>query len=330
MLTVSSSLKSYKASGVFLGGMLLILAAVALLPKKSFTGLLNDFFMLSFSVIVESVPFLILGSVLAALVQIFISFTWLTKILPNNPHLKRLFLSLFGVFLPVCECGNIPMARGLMLKGFTVSEAMVFLLAAPIVNPVTIITTHQAFGWDSGILICRILGGLAIANIIGWLFSRQQDATQFLTPSFEHSCRVEVGVVEKKSIFNVANKTASELILLFPALIVGAGIAAFIQVIVPRSTLLAIGEDPVLSVLVMLLLGVIVAICSNVDSFFALSFASTFTNGSLITFLLAGPLVDVKMIALMKSTFTSKAVLYIVLLVVCASVSIGLGVNLVS
>lgn len=44
---------------------------------------------------------------------------------------------------------------------------MTFLLAAPIINPITIITTYQAFGFDDGILVGRILGGLAIANIVG-------------------------------------------------------------------------------------------------------------------------------------------------------------------
>ncbi|WP_354567564.1 permease [Glaciihabitans sp. UYNi722] len=59
-------------------------------------------------------------------------------------------MSFLGIFLPVCECGNLPLARGLIVKGFTVSESMTFLLAAPIVNPITIITTGQAFGFGRG------------------------------------------------------------------------------------------------------------------------------------------------------------------------------------
>ena len=57
------------------------------------------------------------------------------------------------------------MARGLMLKGLSVGESMTFLFAAPILNPVTIITTQQAFGWK-GILFWRIAGGFLIANLI--------------------------------------------------------------------------------------------------------------------------------------------------------------------
>jgi uncharacterized membrane protein YraQ (UPF0718 family) len=307
----------------------LVVLGFVCVPKLMLEGSVNDFFMLTFSVIIESVPFLILGSFLAAVVRIYVPLTWFIKVLPKHSHLRRFVLSFFGVLLPVCECGNIPMARGLMLKGFTVPEATVFLLAAPIVNPVTIITTHQAFGWDGSILIWRVVGGLLIANFIGWLFAQHPEPEKLLAPSFEHACRVDSGQVQSKKVSNLANLTTHELLFLLPTLIIGAVVAALVQVLVPREVLVAVGNDFFLSVLVMLLLAVIIAICSNVDSFFALSFASTFTNGSLITFLLAGPLIDVKMIALMRTTFTTQAVTIIVVAVASIAVLVGLGVNFV-
>ena len=79
-----------------------------------------------------------------------------------------------------------------------------------------------------------------------------------------------------------------------------------VQVLIPRSALLAIGSDPALSIVAMIVLAMVVSICSNVDSFFALSFASTFTPGSIVAFLLVGPLVDVKMLALLRTTFTTR------------------------
>lgn len=102
-------------------------------------------------------------------------------------------MSLLGVLLPVCECGNVPLARGLLIRGLTVPETMTFLLAAPILNPVTIITTYQAFGWDHGILVGRIVGGFVIANLVGWLFSRHPRPGELLTPRFEASCRAHGG-----------------------------------------------------------------------------------------------------------------------------------------
>jgi uncharacterized membrane protein YraQ (UPF0718 family) len=74
----------------------------------------------------------------------------------------------------------------------------------------------------------------------------------------------------------------------------------------------------------------VVSICSNVDSFFALSFASSFTPGSLVAFLLVGPLVDVKMLALLRTTFTTRTLVGLVMIVVLAAFAIGSGVNLLA
>src|SRR5690606_19826730 len=106
----------------------------------------------------------------------------------RTPWLRRMLLSLLGIFLPVCECGNVPLARGLISRGLSPAESITFLLAAPILNPVTIITTYQAFGWDHGILVARILGGFVIANLVGWVFSRHPNPQTVLTPSFAASC----------------------------------------------------------------------------------------------------------------------------------------------
>ena len=97
---------------------------------------------------------------------------------------------------------------------------------------------------------------------------------------------------------------------------------------VPRSALLAIGSNPALSIVAMIALAMIVSICSNVDSFFALSFASTFTPGSIVAFLLVGPLVDVKMLALLRTTFRSKVLVGLVVIVVLFAVAVGSVVNL--
>ena len=52
-------------------------------------------------------------------------------------------------------------------------------------------------------------------------------------------------------------------------------------------------------------------VCSTVDSFFALSFASAFTGGSLLAFLIFGPMIDLKAIGLMMSLFRGRAIAYI-------------------
>ena len=294
------------------------------LPTRAQDGLT-----LAISVLIESLPFVMLGVILSIVVQVWVPPGVIERWMPRRAWARRSVMSLLGMFIPVCECGNVPFARGLMMRGFTVPETLTFLVAAPIVNPIVIITTHQAFGFSDGILIARLLGGFAIANLIGWLYSRHPDPDGLVTERFREACEIvetESGGKGRRSIAQFV----IELRAVMPALIIGSALAGAVQVLVPRSALLAIGSNPALSIVAMIALAMIVSICSNVDSFFALSFASTFTPGSLVAFLLVGPLVDVKMLALLRTTFRTHVLAGMVIVVVLSAVAIGGLVNLLA
>ena len=126
----------------------------ASLPTRAQDGLT-----LAISVLIESLPFVTLGVVLSIAVQVWVPPGMIERWMPRRAWARRAVLSLLGMFVPVCECGNVPFARGLLMRGFGVPETMTFLIAAPIVNPIVIITTHQAFGFSDGILIARLVGG---------------------------------------------------------------------------------------------------------------------------------------------------------------------------
>ncbi|WP_428982013.1 permease [Microbacterium horticulturae] len=294
------------------------------LPTRAQDGLT-----LAISVLIESLPFVALGVALSIVVQVWIPPGAIERWMPRRAWARRAVLSLLGMLIPVCECGNVPFARGLMMRGFSVPETLTFLVAAPIINPIVIITTHQAFGFSDGILIARLLGGYAIANLIGWLYSRHPDPDALVTDRFRDACEAvthEPGDRWRRSLAQFL----VELRAVMPALVIGSAVAGAVQVLVPRDALLAIGSNPVFSIVAMVLLAMIVSICSNVDSFFALSFASTFTPGSIVAFLLVGPLVDVKMLALLRTTFTTKVLVGMVITVLLAAFAIAAGVNLVA
>jgi uncharacterized membrane protein YraQ (UPF0718 family) len=314
-------------------GIIALFVIRAVTPELGLPALPNatqDLLTLSISVIVESLPFVILGVVLSTVVQFWIPDHWIARIMPRNEWGRRAVVSFLGMFLPVCECGNVPLARGLVLRGFTVSEAMTFLLAAPILNPITIITTHQAFGFDDGILVARLLGGFIIANLIGWVFSKHPDQESLLTPSFASECAMDDPHAHGRGrVGKSVNLFIREMGVIMPALFVGSLIAGLVQVAVPREVLVSLGSNPLWSILAMMLLAFIISVCSNVDAFFILPFASTFMPGSIATFLLFGPIIDIKMLALLRTTFTTSTLLKITLMVALLSGGIGLAVNYV-
>ncbi|OUD86881.1 putative permease [Clavibacter michiganensis subsp. michiganensis] len=278
------------ATGLALVLLLLALrAASPALGDSVLPDRLQDLVTLSVSVIVESLPFVILGIVLSIVVQVWVPPGVIERRLPRNPFARRACISFLGMALPVCECGNVPLARGLVVRGFTVPESITFLLAAPILNPITIITTHAAFGWDGWILVARLVGGFLIANVVGWLFSLHPEPDRLLTDEFRAECALpdphaHGGARVRKSI----SLFGREATTIMPALVIGSLLAGLIQVAVPREVLVTLGGSPILSVLALMLLAFVVSVCSNVDAFFVLSFGSVFLPGGIVAFLVFG------------------------------------------
>ncbi len=315
---------------------------------------LHDAFTLFLSLLVEAMPFLLLGVMLSSFLLFFIDEKQLIAKLPQNPLLGAITGSCVGFLFPVCECGNVPVARRLLLTGVSPAVAISFLLAAPTINPIVIWSTWVAFGDRPSIVIFRVLFSLLIATTVGCIFSVQKDLRFLLQDSFAKGLKsldreeiektqsisplLQSGsflIVQGKSVAmnsslavanqqNVASKLKwqrffnnllQEFSELGGMLVFGSAIAAIIQVFVPRQLVLNLGQDLVTSILAMMLLAAIVSICSTVDSFFALSFAATFTGGSLLAFLVFGPTIDIKSIGLMASIFKPKIIIYIFTLI---------------
>ncbi|MCU1420523.1 MAG: permease, partial [Microbacteriaceae bacterium] len=170
-----------------------------------------------------------------------------------------------------------------------------------------------------------------IANVIGWLFSRHPDQDSLMTPSFAAQCRVpdphEAAESRcKRSIEIFQHESAT----IMPALFLGSLVAGLVQVAVPRAVLLNLGSNPVWSILAMMALAFVISVCSNVDSFFILPFANTFMPGSITAFLVFGPIVDIKMLTLMRTTFTTRVLVILTVVVGLLAALLGLVINFVS
>jgi hypothetical protein len=287
-----------------------------------------DFKTLALGIVVEALPFLLIGVLVSILVDLFLKPDFFYKIIPKNRVLSHLMISTFGIFMPVCECGNVPVARRLLMYNLKVSHVVSFLLAAPVVNPITFWSTLEAFNFDKNIAIFRILGALFIAFLVGFVLSFDSEQEKFLTKPMKReieSCLLHAH--KEKKIDRVLHVFRKEFIGTFKLLLVGAAIAALTQTIIPRNILTQIGASPVLSILAMMLLAFVISICANVDAFFALAYVNTFTIGALLSFMIFGPMIDIKMLTMLKNTFTIKLLVMVTLLVAFYSFFIGLVIN---
>lgn len=320
---------------------------------------LNSALTLFMSLLVEAMPFLLLGVAFSSILKLFINERRLVEAMPKNPLMGALAGSLVGFLFPVCECGNVPVARRLLVQGAPSSVAIGFLLAAPTVNPIVFWATWIAFRDQPEMVFLRIGLSLLVAVLVAWIFSFQIDLRPFMQPNVAkmmperelptakqrsnpgqsaspllQSGTFLIGQPGQPIPFNPAtaetlaanpaltlpifqrlsllvDNMVQELRELGGALVIGAAIASIVQVAMPREIILGLGQSTVLSILAMMILAWVVSICSTVDSFFALSFASTFTSASLLAFLVFGPMVDVKNIGLLLTVFRWRAIFYL-------------------
>jgi uncharacterized protein len=323
---------------------------------------LNNAFTLFLSLLVEAIPFLLLGVLLSSILLIFIDERWLIARMPKHPVLGAFVGSCVGFLFPVCECGNVPVARRLIMQGVPMPVAIGFLLAAPTVNPIVIWSTWIAFRDRPEIVVLRVVFSLLIATIIGYIFSVQKDLKPILQPAIVMgTLRTEPNFNKGASLLDggdfmlggagvatqrmtpdliqlpkrslrenldlLLDNVVQELRELGGVLVLGSAVAAAIQTLTPREVIVSLGEGPIISIVVMMLLAGSISICSTVDSFFALSFAATFTSGSLLAFLVFGPMFDLKSIGLMLSIFKPKAIFYIFAIVTQLTFLLTLFVN---
>lgn len=301
---------------------------------------LQDAVTIFMGIILGALPFILFGVLVSAFLAHYIKEERLLQIIPKNPVLAVLMGCLIGFLFPVCECGNVPVARRLIKKGVPVYVAMTFLLAAPVINPITFFSTWAAFSFLPEVVIWRIGLSLLIAAIIGLIFSRHPNQKSLLAKQLHVDCCDEEGHCQvekehkhdheapdsfhvqysKNRFWSFIRSIPEEFFEMLSALVFGAVLASLIQVFVPRETILAVGQGPFLSIISMIIFAVIISVCSSVDAFIALSYAGTFTTGSILAFLVFGPMIDLKAIWMLRTTFSWKTIIYVTILALLMTV----------
>jgi len=271
--------------------------------------------------------------VVSAVVQIFLSEDVLLRYVPKNPVLSLLPALGIGMLMPVCECGNVAVARRFLAKGVPVSSCVAFLLAAPVLNPVALFATAVAFRYQPSMVWLR--GGLTflVAATVGLLIGYLGPGEQLLAPGLlgrhdhgEHDHHHHLAPQQEPQasrgyrrmrelpgkLHQAGTHAATEFMSMMQVLIFGASVAAATQVLIPRTTFTSLGTDVVLGIVAMMSLAFVLSICSTVDAFFALSYSSIFPTPALLAFLVLGPMMSMKGVALLFTAFRPRVVFALV------------------
>ncbi|MGG0410219.1 permease [Peribacillus simplex] len=259
------------------------------------------------SILIESLPFILLGVLISGIIQMFVSEEMIAKIIPKNPILSVLSAIGAGVFFLACECGIVPITRRLIAKGVPLSAAIAFMLSAPILNPIVLFSTYIAFG-NSWIMVFY-RGGIAfvVVLIIACILSFQFKTNQLKQEHIEHIHHHKLTIKDK--ITGMFKHSIEEFFSVGKYLIIGALLAAAIQTFLKTSLLLEIGQGKLSGNAVMMALSYVMSLCSQADAFVASSFRSTFSPSSLVAFLVFGAMFDIKNTIMLLGTFKTKFVL---------------------
>ncbi|MBP2319677.1 uncharacterized membrane protein YraQ (UPF0718 family) [Kibdelosporangium banguiense] len=246
----------------------------------------------------QAIPFLVLGVVLSGAIAAFVPASALRKALPRKEVLAVPVAGVAGVALPGCECASVPVSRRLMQQGVAPSVALAFLLAAPAVNPIVLVSTAVAFPGNPEMVLARFIGSLATAIGMGWLWARFGK----LEWMAERALRKLPEQTGRSRWVTFVETARHDLVDSGGFLVIGGLTAAVLNVVVPEEWLTSLSGQVVLGVIVMALLAVILAICSEADAFVAASLSMLPLLPRLV-FLVVGPAVDVKLVALQAGTF---------------------------
>jgi len=315
---------------VAVGVMLVGIALLLRLGDLQRFAWVRTFFVIFGSLLVQALPFVIVGALAAALVEVLVPIGTLEKLgrLPRPIQLPAAALA--GLAFPICECGSVPVARRLMQRGLMPSAAVTFMLAAPVLNPVVIASTYVAFRGRTTLwtmVAGRFLLGMAVAIAVGWVVGgRTKD--ELLKPRPDEPSEPLALEHPEPRWRRFFVHLGSDFLFMGRFLLLGAAIAAAIQTFLPASALTGLGDLPVVGVIVMMALAVALSLCSESDAFVAASFVQ-FGPSAQLGFLVLGPMVDLKLIPLYAGTFRRGFVRTVVLAAVGTTFVGALWIGLV-
>lgn len=318
----------------------------------------QDFALAFLSILFEGAPFILLGTLISGFIDVYLPAGTMDRFLPKNKFLAVLTAGLMGAIFPVCECAVVPVIRRLVKKGLPVSCALTYMLAAPIVNPITALSTWKAFQGQGATMMTssRMLLGFLIAVAVGLVVSKLPLAA-ILRPKLLKSIEdeaLENQAAAEKSTAHAASSCCGHdhgdhshaphdhhhhepaggerLVMAFRSAMkdfvdvavyftIGVSITALFNTgIAPGAEWLdSLAKNPAAAPAALMVLAFILSLCSTSDAFIAATL-DKFSWGAKLAFLTFGPMMDVKLIFLYQTVLNKR---FIVLLALALFVAIG-------
>jgi uncharacterized membrane protein YraQ (UPF0718 family) len=269
--------------------------------------------------------------------------------------------TLFGIPLPVCSCGVIPLATSIKKSGASKGATLSFLISTPITGVDSILATYGIFGWI--FTIYRVITSMAIAMAAGIftnLFDKKEEAEKpkfatfntlqpptLMTPSFsptaasketasccssDSSCSSRTDDTKSYKNFSMAKVLKYAFVTLLgdiaKPLFWGLIIGALITVAIPENLSDILTEYAWLSYLIVIAIAVPMYVCATASLPIAAALMlSGVSAGAAFVFLTAGPATNTVTIGVVKKMLGSRSLTIYLGTIIIGSMLFGLGLD---
>ncbi|MDP8219443.1 MAG: SO_0444 family Cu/Zn efflux transporter [Candidatus Theseobacter exili] len=241
----------------------------------------------------EMSPYLLFGFLMAGILSIWITPELVEKHLGSHGLVPILKAAIFGIPLPLCSCGVIPVAASLRQHGASKAATLAFLLSTPQTGVDSIFVTYSLLGPVFAVFrpIVALLTGIAGGISLSEIEKSSNTASQVkgsITVCKDSCCKISKKGNRLREAINYGFSTLTADIA--KPILIGLIIAASISALVPDnffSILLGTGLGPKI---VMMLAGIPVYVCATASVPVAAALiAKGITPGAAIVFLMTGP-----------------------------------------
>jgi uncharacterized membrane protein YraQ (UPF0718 family) len=289
----------------------------------------------STAIFLEAAPFLLLGALVSSLIEVCFPGDRIVKWVPKGLLAGVAFGLGGGLLVPTCECGVVPIVRRFLTKGIPPHAAITYMLAAPVINPLVLVSTYVAFRGNIWMVLGRVALVAVTAACMGLALSRSDPNPLIQGQPVDHDPH-EHGDCDREGVHQnhrgsrliaISAHTASEFLEMGKYLILGCFAAGFLKTFLSDNILTVFETNIFLAVGALMLLAVVLSVCSEADAFVAASLRS-FPGVAQLSFVSIGPMVDLKLIFMYHGIFRRRVVLALVMvptaIIYLSSVMIGM------
>jgi uncharacterized membrane protein YraQ (UPF0718 family) len=298
----------------------------------------DDLILIFTSIIYEALPFIVLGVIIAGLLEEFVPQQALARVIPRYRPLAIALGGILGIVFPMCECGIIVVMKRLLRKGLPLSVCVSYVLAGPVINVVVILSTWVAFSppqppyvFGGGLQVVLLRCGLAyIVAVVTALIVEWQETKvgsfALLHPSVTKGLKTLTGEEADadraprgwgERINNISQTALNDFIDIMAFLVLGAFLAALGRYTLQQTEVERMLQDNVaIAILIMMGIAILFCLCSEADAFVAANFASYWPPASKLAFLVLGPMLDLKLYIMYTAVFRPRLIFTIISAVV--------------